>query len=52
MIDLAETCLHRDPKIDRVKDVIAEIRKAEPRANILIYTEYVDSQKRPRGSLA
>src|SRR5271157_4867922 len=45
MISLAEACLHKDPKIDRVKDVIAEIRKAEPRANILIYTEYVDSQK-------
>ena len=45
MISLAEACLHKDPKIDRVKDVIAEIRKAEPGANILIYTEYVDSQK-------
>ncbi|MGO9465688.1 MAG: helicase-related protein [Isosphaeraceae bacterium] len=44
LINLAETCLHRDPKIDRVKEVISEIRKAEPRANILIYTEYVDSQ--------
>jgi hypothetical protein len=45
MIDLADGCLDKDPKLDRVKQVIVEIRKSEPRANILIYTEYVDSQK-------
>ena len=45
LVSLADAALQRDPKIDCVQEVIRKIRTAEPRANILIYTEYVDSQQ-------
>ena len=51
LIDLADAALDRDPKIEHMLTIIREIRQKEPRANILIYTEYVDSQQVVAGSL-
>lgn len=34
-----------DPKLRRVLDLIATIRRSEPSANVLVYTEYTDSQE-------
>lgn len=39
----AELAVSRDLKVEQLMEEIRQIRKAEPRANILIYTEYVDS---------
>jgi ERCC4-related helicase len=44
LIQLAETAAHQDPKLSTVVAQVTAIRAAEPRANVLIYTEYVDSQ--------
>ena len=43
VVDLAGNCLDTEPKIDVLVDSIKTIRKAEPNANVLIYTEYADS---------
>jgi len=43
LIALANDALNQDPKIDELIAQIAVIRKQEPKANVLIYTEYVDS---------
>lgn len=45
LIDLADAAQQHDPKIDELVKTIRSIREKEPRANILIYTEYVDSQR-------
>ncbi len=45
LIKLADGALSRDPKIEHLLSIIREIREQEPRANILVYTEYVDSQQ-------
>ena len=38
-----------DPKLDQlVRELVESIRQQEPKANILIYTEYVDSQRAGR----
>lgn len=39
----AEQAVSHDLKVDQLVEEIKKIRKVEPRANILIYTEYVDS---------
>jgi len=39
----AEAALAHDLKLERLVDEVKAIRKNEPAANILIYTEYVDS---------
>lgn len=44
LISLAETALNQDPKLSTVIAQVQAIRSAEPRANVLIYTEYTDSQ--------
>ena len=44
LVSLAIASLEQDPKIERLHKIVAEIRQKEPRANILVYTEYVDSQ--------
>lgn len=41
---LALTVLQNDPKLRAVVDQVKQIRQDEPRANVLIYTEYHDSQ--------
>jgi len=42
---LASQAKRRDPKLRALASEIEEIRRAEPHANVLVYTEYVTSQK-------
>jgi ERCC4-related helicase len=42
--ELAEEALGEDPKLVAVLDKIQAIRRSEPHANVLVYTEYADSQ--------
>lgn len=44
LVALAEAALSEDPKLSAVLEEILAIRRAEPAANILVYTEYTDSQ--------
>lgn len=44
LVDLATKTKFDDPKIDELSRAIIEIRTEEPNANILVYTEYVDTQ--------
>lgn len=44
LVSLAADALAQDPKLQQLLGEIRSIRKEEPEANILIYTEYVDSQ--------
>lgn len=41
---LAQSAESEDPKLSALVDELVTIRKAEPNANVLIYTEYSDSQ--------
>lgn len=43
--NLAEAAESEDPKLERVLDEIGAIRRTEPSASILIYTEYIASLK-------
>jgi hypothetical protein len=45
LLDLADRALRDDPKLHRLVAEIKEIRQQEPVANILVYTEYTDSQE-------
>lgn len=42
--NLAEAVLQHDPKLNAIVEQAQQIREQKPRANILIYTEYRDSQ--------
>lgn len=44
LIDLADLAMPEDPKLPALVARIAEIRQSEPDANVLVYTEYTDSQ--------
>jgi len=44
LLGLADRAVGMDPKLERLVQIVQEIRRQEPRANILIYTEYIDSQ--------
>lgn len=44
LVALADAALAEDPKLGAVVDEIARIRAKEPEANVLVYSEYVDSQ--------
>jgi len=44
LIRIAESAAAQDPKLGTAIAQVQAIRAAEPRANILIYTEYTDSQ--------
>jgi len=44
LVELAEKAADQDPKIESLVDLIRKIREEEPKANILVYTEYVTSQ--------
>ncbi|UCC30171.1 MAG: DEAD/DEAH box helicase, partial [Phycisphaerales bacterium] len=44
LVELAEEAVDQDPKLDALAAQIQKIRQGEPRANILVYTEYTDSQ--------
>ncbi|HXS95470.1 MAG TPA: helicase-related protein [Candidatus Limnocylindrales bacterium] len=43
LLDLAAAAVPEDPKVERVLELVEETRAEEPNANILIYTEYIDS---------
>ena len=45
LISLADQARNTDPKLDEITAQIQGIRKEEPNASILIYTEYTDSQR-------
>lgn len=45
LVSLARAAQAHDPKLDMLVQSVRDIRKVEPRANVLIYTEYIDSQK-------
>jgi superfamily II DNA or RNA helicase len=45
LVDLSADAVKHDPKLDRLIATIRDIRKAEADANILVYTEYIDSQR-------
>jgi ERCC4-related helicase len=40
----AEEAMPEDPKLSALEKTLRDIRSKEPRANILVYTEYADSQ--------
>ncbi len=44
LVDMAEACRAEDPKLQAILDELRAIRLVEPRANVLVYTEYTDSQ--------
>lgn len=44
LVRLAEEASQEDPKLSALSAEIERIRAREPRANILLYTEYTDSQ--------
>ena len=52
LIDLAGRSLEEDPKLEQLRDEIRAIRAQEPRANILVYTEFTDSQQAVLRALA
>jgi ERCC4-related helicase len=41
---VADECADQDPKLLRLVEEIRAIRRVEPTASVLVYTEYVDSQ--------
>jgi superfamily II DNA or RNA helicase len=43
LVMLADQTMAQDPKLEEVLGIIRAIRKEEPKANVLIYTEYIDS---------
>jgi hypothetical protein len=45
LIEMADGALSQDPKLHQLVSEIEAIRQQEPKANVLIYTEYVDSQR-------
>jgi len=44
LVEMAEAAIPEDPKLSAVLAELRAIRSAEPRANVLVYTEYTDSQ--------
>jgi superfamily II DNA or RNA helicase len=51
LVALAEAAANEDVKLEAVVSEIRRIRSAEPRANVLVYTEYTDSQDVVVGAL-
>lgn len=44
LVEMAEAAESEDPKLRAALDELRAVRAADPRANILVYTEYTDSQ--------
>jgi hypothetical protein len=44
LVEMAGAAQSEDPKLSVVMDELRAIREREPRANVLLYTEYTDSQ--------
>ena len=45
LVELAQDAASQDPKLERLVEEVKAIRAEEPGASILIYTEYLDSQR-------
>jgi superfamily II DNA or RNA helicase len=45
LVELSQGAVKHDPKLDRLVATIRDIRQEEPDASILVYTEYIDSQR-------
>jgi superfamily II DNA or RNA helicase len=45
LVSLAEVAAHEDPKLHQLVAEIAAIRREEPGANVMVYTEYTTSQQ-------
>ena len=45
LVQMAEEATRNDPKLDCLITTVQNIRQKEPEANILVYTEYIDTQK-------
>jgi ERCC4-related helicase len=45
LVAMAAEATGEDPKLEQLVAEVQEIRRAEPATNILVYTEYVDSQR-------
>ncbi len=45
LIELADAAASQDPKLHQLAAEINAIRTEEPKANVLVYSEYVDSQQ-------
>lgn len=45
LVALAEEAVEQDPKLEQLIAEVGDIRAQEPQANVLVYTEYIDSQK-------
>jgi len=44
LVEMAQAAEDEDPKLSVVVEQLCAIREREPRANVLVYTEYTDSQ--------
>jgi ERCC4-related helicase len=44
LLEICDAAEAEDPKLVRLAEEIQKIRQVEPKANVLVYTEYVDSQ--------
>ena len=51
LVELAESALEQDPKLDALVQEIERVRRDEPGTSILVYTEYTDSQDAAKKSL-
>jgi len=45
LVELADAAVEQDPKLHQLIEEIQQIRSSEPNANVLIYTEYITSQR-------
>jgi superfamily II DNA or RNA helicase len=51
LVLLAEAADEEDPKLARISEEVRAIRQREPGANVLVYTEYADSQIAVAGAI-
>jgi superfamily II DNA or RNA helicase len=51
LVELAEQAAGHDPKLEQLVSIVQVIRREEPDANILVYTEYIDSQRAAAAAL-
>jgi len=51
LVEMADAAAPEDPKLRGILDALQVIRRAEPDANVLVYSEYADSQAAVVGCL-
>lgn len=51
LLEIAERAKAHDPKLEALANKIQAIREKEPGANVLVYTEYTDTQEAVMGAL-